>query len=235
MRTAIVTALITGVACGGAKRPSEGVVDMAAARASVEQVDALAAAMPAMNGHDAAVAIEALIIAHQALVTPSGNLDELRGELYPYLMHNVMFPSTGAVCTAASCTFTGYGFGVTYLVVTLDGTVTRSGDSIALDITHDVVEHTASMSWAVESALSVTADGIDGTAHSHATGSRGYAGLTWDVVVEYRGVVRDAQGCPIGGSLHTVTRYDVLQDDQNAGSYPSFEVEGTAAFGPTCQ
>lgn len=236
MRAAVMTSLVTGVAaaaCGGASQPSEGVVDMVAARTSVDQAGKIAAAMSAMNGRDVAVGVEAMMIAHHAVVTPSGNLDARGGLRYPYLSVGVP-PPGNSVCTATSCAFTRYGFGMTYLSVSLDGTVTRSGDSLTFDVTYDLNGHLSSEAWTVDGALSVTADLIDGSVHSHGTGSREYAGITWDIVVDYRAITLDTQGCPIGGSLHVVTSYDVSQAAQQVGSPPGFEVQGTASFGPTC-
>ena len=66
-------------------------------------------------------------------------------------------------------------------------------------------------------------------------GSREDAGITWNIVVDYHAVTREAEGCPVGGSLRAVTSYDANQQAQLAGSHASFEVQGTAEFGPTCQ
>jgi hypothetical protein len=235
VRTALMSSLITGIAaaaCGGA---APGVVDMDSARASVDQAAAIAAAMSAMNGPDAAIGIEAMMIADQTIVTPSGDSRGLSGVLYPSMEYARGGPRLGsAVCTATSCTFTGYGVDGGYTNVTMNGTATRTGDSIAFAITYDMHEHFGSGAWSLDGALSVTADRVDGSVHAHGTGSREDAGIIWDNVVDYHAITRDAEGCPVGGSLHAVTSYDASQEAQLAGSRASFELQGTATFGPTC-
>lgn len=233
MRTAVMSSLILGIsaaACGGA-----GVVDMDSARASVDQAAAIAAAMSALNGLDAAIGIEAMMIADQTIVTPTGDSSGLGGRLGHYMEYARLGPRTGsAVCTTTSCTFTGYGIYGGHLIVTMNGTATRTGDSIAFAITYDMYEHFSSGAWTLDGALSVTADRVDGSVHAHGTGSGEDAGITWDIVVDYHAITRDAEGCPVGGSLHAVTSYDASQEAQVAGSRASFDVQGTATFGPTC-
>ncbi|HEX8107779.1 MAG TPA: hypothetical protein VF516_08610 [Kofleriaceae bacterium] len=208
-------------------------MDKAAARAAVDQVGRIAAAMSAMNSADVAAGVEAMMIAHQTVVAPNDDLGTPFGLLFPYLKFAA--PNRGtAVCTAISCSFTGYGFGGGYTVLGITGTVTRSGDSIAFDIRYDLTEHLASVAWTVDGTLSVTQERIEGRVHSHATGSRDATGLRWDMGVDYRAIMLDAQGCPIGGALYAVTSYDIPRD--HAGGGPSsVEVEGTVAFGPACQ
>lgn len=58
--------------------------------------------------------------------------------------------------------------------------------------------------------------------------------LAWDITVEYDDVLLDQQGCPIGGSLRAINVYQDSTDGQGSESSPSFDVEGTVAFGPTC-
>lgn len=231
MRKAVVSSLITGIAAAGCGGATPGVVDTDAARASVDQAAAIAAAISATNGRNAAIGIEAMMIADQTIVTPSGGPSGLRGMLFPYMEHAV---AGSAVCTTTSCAFTGYGVVGGYTNVTMNGTATRSSDAIAFAITYDMHEHFRSAAWTLDGALTVTADRVDGSMHGHGAGAREDDGITWDIVVDYHAITRDAEGCPGGGSLHAVTRYDASQEAQLAGSHASFEVQGTATFGPTC-
>lgn len=246
MRTAILASLVVTVAtaaCSGASQPSEGVVDMAAARASVDEVEATVAAMSAMNADDAVVAITSLMAAHQLVVTSQGSSDlSLAGRVQPYPTWPLLPPAVGlATCTATSCTFTRYGVSFTYNAFFIDGTVTRIGDLLAFNLTYQADQHALVMTWTLEGSISIAAARLDGNAHLHGVGSdwiegsSWFAGVSWDVTVDYQAIPLDPQGCPTGGSLHVFTQYRAPEASPGDVRTPGFDLQGSAAFGPGCR
>lgn len=231
---------LTVMGCGGASEPPAVAMDMTAARASIDQVGRIAAAMSSMSGADAIGGATSLMVAHQGLVLSGGNIGSLLGEVYA-------FPSAGSVppqspaegsarCTATSCTFTGYGFTLQpYDSYHIDGTLTRSGDLIAFDVTYHQYQHGNAIAWTLDGSLSTAAGGLDGSMHDRGIGSNYLAGVTWDVAVDYHAITLDAQGCPTGGSLHAVTGYDDSGAAQRADGAPGFERQASVAFGPGCR
>lgn len=232
-------AVATG--CGGASEPPdspeppEAAMDMIAARASVDQVGHIVAAMSARAGGDAASDITSLMAAHQDLVTLPAAAGSPAGEVTAFSRLLPPLPPAGgsAVCTAASCAFTGYGYALGYDVFRIDGTVTHSGDLLVFHVRYEwsFKVQLDGMVWTLDGSIS-TAAGLDGSANFQATGSGLSDGVRWRAIIKYRAIMLDAQGCPTGGSLQATTSYFTPQPPQGEGS---FAFQASTAFGPGCR
>lgn len=229
-------AVVTG--CGGASEPpepSETAMDLIAARASIDQVGYIVAAMSAMAGGDAASDVTSLMAAHQDLVTLPAAAGSPAGEVTAFskLLPPMPTASGSAVCTAASCAFTTYGYTLGYDVFRIDGTVTHSGDLLVLHVSYEwsFKVQVDRMVWTLDGSIS-TAAGLDGSAHFHGAGSGISDGVRWDTTIEYRAIKLDAQGCPTGGSLQATTSYFTPQPPQGQGG---FAFQASTAFGPGCR
>lgn len=223
----IATVTVALAACGSEKSP--GTVNPQNARTSLDQVGSVNAAVAASNGAMAASAVAAMTAAGQGIVTPAAPAGRVVG-LAPVELPRSLGSSatTGtAACTPTGCTFTHFGDDTPGNAWTIDGTISKAGDTLTFDLTYDVTSAGATVAWTIDGAVTVTATSIDGAVHSTGTSSGGPAGgVSWDVHVDYQAVQLDGSGCPIGGSIHASTAYDFA-----AGSY---DVEGTVTFGPAC-
>lgn len=228
--------VVTG--CGGTSEPVETAMDLTAARASIDQVGQIVAAMSAMTGGDAASDVTSLMAAHQDLMTLPPAEGPPAGEVTAFSdLGPARPPASGsAACTAASCAFTAYGYTVGYDEFRIDGTVTHSGDLFALHVSYEwsFKVQVDQMVWTLDGSIS-TAAGLDGSAHFQATGSGSSDGVRWDETVEYRAITLDAQGCPTGGSLQATTSYVTPHPSQSDGGPPSFDFQASTAFGPGCR
>jgi hypothetical protein len=137
-----------------------------------------------------------------------------------------------ATCNETSCTFTNFGDDTVGNSWTIDGTISRSGDSYTFDLTYVVALEGFSDNWAIDGAVTVTATSIDGSVHSQgdATGTQAGYDISWDVTVDYQAIGLDGQGCPTSGSIHAAASYDV----SGAGGGGGYDIEGTVTFGPAC-
>ncbi|HVV85851.1 MAG TPA: hypothetical protein VHE35_22485 [Kofleriaceae bacterium] len=221
-------AIVALAACGGSD-PSPGTVNSQNARTSIDQVGQVNAALAASDGNMAASAVAAMTAAGQGIVSPSAPAGRLEGLAPDHLPRSlVSSAATGtANCTAAGCTFDHFGDDTPGNGWTIDGSISKSGDTITFDLTYDVTSGGATVDWSIDGSVTVTATSIDGSVHSKGTSSSGPAGgVSWDVSVDYQNVQLDGSGCPIGGSIHASTAYDFA-----AGSY---DVAGDVTFGPAC-
>lgn len=231
-------ALITG-ACGGDPEKEKGNVNGASARTSVDQVGGVSEALTASNGAGASSAVQAMTSASQSIVTPAQQMPSRIGLIPPtFGKSDILRAATGtAECTPSGCTFTNYGDDSPTNGFLIDGTISRSGDTLTFDLSYDVKSPQASVDWTIDGSVTATATLIDGSLHTAgATSGQGGGGVgafnvSWDIQVEYRDVVLDAQGCPTGGSIYAATTYELADAPQGAGGYA---VEGTATFGPAC-
>jgi hypothetical protein len=233
---ALVSFVVATAACGGDDH-AKGTVNTQNAKASVENVGKVNAAMAAGNGANAASALQAMTASGQSMVTPAGQAGRQLGLLpdrfpRPEIANAV---SGTAECTATGCTFTSYGDSAAGWLI--NGSVSRSGDTTTFDITYDVTSAGASIQWAIDGSVTITATSVDGDVHSHGVtkveGGSNNPGVnvTWDTTVDYNAISLDAQGCATGGSVHAVVSYSVSAGGQGGGA---FDVEGTATFGPAC-
>lgn len=247
MKRAICAACIgwaVATGCGGVSEPPEPpetalpetAMDMIAARASIDQVLHIVAAMSAMTGGDAASDVTSLMAAHQDLVTPPPAEGSPGGEVTPFskLLPPPPPASGSAVCTAASCAFTTYGYTLGYDVFRIDGTVTHSGDLLVLHVSYEwsFKVQVDRMVWTLDGSISTVA-GLDGSANFHATGSGISDGVRWGTTIKYRAITLDAQGCPTGGSLQASTSY--APGASLGGGPPGFALQASTAFGPGCR
>jgi hypothetical protein len=221
-------ALITVAACGGSDK-DPGTVNPQSARTSIDQVGAVNASLQASDGGQAASAVAAMTAAGQSIVTPSGTAG-LLGLAPDHLPRpEVLSAQTGtAECTPAGCTFNNYGDDTPGNSTTIDGTISKSGDTITFDLTYDIDSGGQMIDWAIDGSVTVTATSIDGTVDSSGSTSGGAGGnVSWDVSVTYNDVQLDGTGCPIGGSITASTEYSVA-------GFTGFNVEGSVSFGPAC-
>lgn len=236
-KLALASLVVAAAACGGDDH-DKGTINTANAKASVENVGKINAAMAAGNGANAAAAVQALTSSGQSLVTPAGGAGRVVGllpERFP--KHDLSQAVTGtADCTPTGCTFTNYGDDTTGSSWKINGSVSRSGDTTTFDLTYDVASGGTTVNWAIDGAITVTATSIDGNLHSHgvtdvASGSASAGvNVTWDTAVDYNAIALDAQGCATGGSVHAVVSYSV----KSGGNGGAFDVEASATFGPAC-
>ena len=213
-------------------------MDMTEARAAMEQVGQITAAMSSMKSDDAVAAITSLMVAHQCLMCTGGSVGLLHGQLYayPYFPFFPMPPDGYASCSATACTFTDYGFGGGYDYFSTDGGVTASGNLVTLHVAYNQEQtHVGSIKWTLDGSLSTMGGGLDGSMHDHGVGYGNFDGVTWDVTVDYQAITRDAQGCPTGGSLHAVMQYEAVASAQRTDAPLTLARQGSAAFGPGCR
>lgn len=192
--------------------------------------------MGAATREDVADGVVALLHASQTVVAPEN------ARYPPYL--NVdgstpTFTEGTAECTTSTCSFTGFTATRTlFATYRLSGLVTHEGSETTINIAYAQVGKGGSVTCTLDGAVNTTTASLDGQIHSRCStgGSYTYLDVTWDVVVDLDGVVLDANGCPIDGSLHASMSYD---DDPLASESPrtyssSFDAKGTLAFGPAC-
>jgi len=214
------------------------VTDKGYTKAEVEQIGKLDASMTAGNGANAAAAVQSLTAAGQALVAPNGQAGRQLGllpETFPRPDHSSVV-SGSAECSATACTFNNYGDDTTGNSWLIDGTVSKTGDTTAFDLTYKVTTAAASLDWTIDGSVLVNATTIDGNVHNHgvtavAAGSNNPGvNVTWDTGTDFNKIALDAQGCATSGKLTAYVAYDVNAGGQGG----SFDVEGTASFGPAC-
>jgi len=221
-------AIVTLAACGGSDK-APGTVNAQSARVSINQVGNVNSAMQNSNGGMAASAVAAMTSAGQTIVTPSApaGLVGLAPDHLPRPL--VLSAQTGtANCTPTSCTFDNFGDDTPGSSWTIDGTISKSGDTISFDLTYDIESQGTTINWSIDGSVAVTPTSIDGTVNSNGTATGGPAGgVSWDVSVHYNAVQLDGSGCPIGGSVTASTSYE-------AAGRGIYDVEGTVTFGPAC-
>lgn len=238
-KIAIASFLVVAAAACGGDDHAKGTVNTANAKASVENVGKVNAAMAASNGANAASAVQSMTQAGQAMVTPSGQPARLLGllpESFPRPDLSQAVTGT-AECTATMCTFTNYGDDSTTSAWKINGTITKSGDNTKFDLDYDVTSAGTSLKWDISGDVTITATLIDGSVHSKGvtnvdagSGATG-VNVTWDTTVDYDAIALDAQGCATGGSVHAIVSYTVKANGQSGGA---FDVQGSATFGPAC-
>jgi len=235
-KAAVVGLFMFGVAATacGSDDPAQGTVTTANAALVVSQLGGISASMSAMNGPQAFTSFRELMYAGQSFVVPRDGSPPSRG----FFATTVPIMADGAaVCTVASCAFTGYGSFTLAIFTTerLDGTITRSGDTTTFDLTYSLASKLGNLAWTIGGSVATTATSIDGNLHGHGelgpNGSFSSGALTWDLTVDYNAITLDPQGCPTGGSVHVISRYD---DEPTTGSPTHFEVQGTVKFGAAC-
>lgn len=191
------------------------------ARTSVDQIGMVSASMSSSNGGAVASSIQSMTAASQSFVTPTGMTARALALLpMQFPKPTVVSATTGtAECTATMCTFTNYGDDSPSGWKT-DGTIKVTGDRYVYDLTYDVTSPGSSLRWLIDSDLTTTATSIDGTMHNVGdTVGEGYD-VSWDVAVDFTGVVLDGARCPTGGSIRA--------------SGQGYSPQGTVTFGPAC-
>jgi hypothetical protein len=238
---AIAFVAIAAAACGE-DEAAKGTVNTTSAKASVENVGKVNAAMAAGNGANAAAAVQAMTSAGQSIVTPAQGGAQRVGLLPESFPRPTIASAVSgtAECTPTGCTFNNYGDDSAGSVWKINGSISKSGDTTKFNIDYDVASGGTSLKWHIDGDVTITATSIDGKVHSHGVtnvetggqgGAPGQLKVTWDTDVDYQAIVLDAQGCATGGSVHAVVSYDVDAGGQSGGS---FDVQGTATFGPAC-
>lgn len=214
----------------------QGNVNKEEAQSAIASLRALSTAMTAMDPSGVLWNVQGLARANQLTVTPTGDDGRLRGTLISTPGPTPM-SGTGS-CDPASCTFTEYGFGVPYIAISLSGTITRSGNTLKLDLAYRYLDKLGGFDWKISGSVKPTATSIDGTFRSRGTAdpnSSFFNGdLTWETLTEYDDISLDPQGCPVGGETHIINIYEDPTGGQGNRNASSFDVEGTATFGPAC-
>ncbi|HWO21609.1 MAG TPA: hypothetical protein VNO30_22725 [Kofleriaceae bacterium] len=229
--------VLAATACGDNADHAKGFVQMDEARDAIDELRGIPAAMSAMDGYGVLVHVQKMTGASVHIVAPTREGTGLRGGVGT--VPTPPWPAGTATCDAASCTFAKYGIGIPYISYRLDGTITRSGDSLQLDLTHAYADHVSRMTWAIDGSVTLTSTLLDGSFHGHGDGAAApfiydIGPVTRDVVVEYDAVQLDPAGCPVGGSLHAISVYDDPTGGQGNDNAPSFDIEATITFGPAC-
>lgn len=218
-------ALLVG-SCGG-EGHTPWPVNECAARRSAAQLSRLATAMTAMDGPSGLMAVDGLFDNQQLIfdnqAPPSCVADG----------HVPMGASVSAECTSTSCTFM-WNLSQQPFVQSFHATAERDGDAMTVAIEHDIYHSRQSggTSRRSDGSLRVTEDSVDGVLrlHEEQPGLDLPPRWTSDTVLDYRSIRLDAQGCPIGGSLHAV----VVAESLDGGPGFSGDLEGVISFGPAC-
>jgi hypothetical protein len=226
--------VFAAAACGDHE---DSVMNMDSARTSVDQIGQISTGMSASNTDDVAGGVLSLLATSQAIVTPRNASDP------PYGLLPRSWPPFNAgtgICSATACAFTSYEAEIVLTeTFTINGSITRDGDALTFDLTYGQVGKWGSMEWGLDGSVTHTATQLDGTMHGHGTTGGAYTTLhvTWDVTVDFAAVTLDAQGCPVDGSVRGAIRYrddPTVPVSEAEPRSPSFDVEGTLGFGPTC-
>lgn len=187
-----------------------------------------------MSGPDAVDGIDKLEQGAQTLVEPADAGSAVAARSSPPEEHGTV------TCDATSCTFDNYGKTEPYFGSSLDGTIARSDDTYTLDLTRSTSLHFHSVRWSISGTMFATPTQLDGELHLVGDSVRRTSGpgaaWAWELDLSYLAVELDAQGCPIGGSVRVVSRFD-FQSASGAVGVPSdqdFYVKGTVTFGPAC-
>ena len=234
IKHSILAASILVVAACGGDDPPQGTVNPTGARTSVESVHDVFAALDSGSGEGAADAVMALTAAGQVVVTP-GSARTMPSEAYlpaRWPKDKLSSSFTGsAECTPTGCVFTNYGDDSEYGSFRINGSIQRTGDVLAFDLTYDITTDGLDFHWDLDGRVRANATLIDGDVHSHGEATVVSEGRTyelgWDFDIEYDNIILDAGGCPVGGSLSATVAYAV------AGS-GSYRARGSVTFGPTC-
>ena len=226
---------ILAIAACGSSQPTatKGTIDGTSARTSIGSVHDVVSAMASNNPSSAASAVLALTAAGESVVVAAPTKLELPHPPITAKPAGEAFTGT-ATCTATSCTFMNFGDSDQYGSYSINGTISDNNGVLAFDLTYDLTTANLTFHWELDGQVTVDATHIDGNVHSHgdANGSdqSGSFAVTWDIAVDYRNIGLDASGCPISGSLAATVQFTA----QNNGSGGSYDVAGTAAFGPAC-
>jgi hypothetical protein len=211
-------AIILAVGCGTNHAPAPAPVNECAATESVTELSALTNAMATMDGPTGFAAADTMF-ADGIAIFDTG----CRAAALP--------PGAGvsASCSPASCTFT-VRFAMYPEIYNFDGTVMRDGEVLTVSL-HSFDGHNseAGRDWSIDGSLTIESSTIDGSLHATGSDTLGYP-ATYDTTVDYRAVVVDASGCPIGGSMYAT---NVTKIDPSSGMQ-SQNVDGVLDFGPAC-
>ena len=162
----------------------------------------------------------------EAVVVPTGGSPRIAMPRTWPTGHTYESFTGSATCTPDACTFDHYGDADQYGSYEINGSISRSGDTLSFDLTLDVVATSGSLHWTLDGSLTVTPSLIDGSVHSHGTASSTMYQVTWDVDVDYQAIGLDASGCAVSGALAA----SVSMQDGSA----SYAAAGTIHFGPAC-
>lgn len=110
--------------------------------------------------------------------------------------------------------------------VTLDGTITKTGDAYAVDLDAVVARTEFSGMVAVNGTVTVNATTVDGTLTASANGMAGGETLSVNAMADFDAIGLDAQGCPTSGRL-------VVSGSVTQGG-PMVTASRAITFGPAC-
>lgn len=224
--SSISLAALLVVSCGGDYTSVP--LNECAARVSVTQFSKLATAMTEMNGLNGFKAVDALDSDQNSIFVTDAP--------HPCVADGTVPMGTGvffsAECASTSCKF-GWASVVYPLNKNFDATIDRDGDAMTVAMSYDEFHspQTGGTSVRTDGSVTLTDTTLDGMfqIHGEEPGLDLPPQWTSDLVLEYRSVRLDAQGCPIGGSVHAVL---VSEGDKSLGTPEN--IEGEVSFGPGC-
>lgn len=229
IRTLIISAATVAMfaACGGDDDDSANTqANPAAASATIDQMAGLRDAFASSDGASAATAAYSLGASAQGIVTLAPSE---AGRVEPG-SYNV----TGTCeCSGDSCTFTDCGDDLG--TWTINGTISRSGDTFSVDIEMTVSQSGYEWTWSQEGSMTITDTSIDGTMAGSGDGvfddqMGGSVTVGWDWDMSANDITLDGTGCAVGGSMDASVSYDA----GGQGGSASFSGSASVEFGPAC-
>jgi hypothetical protein len=229
----LAASILLIAACGGDEPTHKGMINATGARTSVESVHDVFAALDTGNGESAADAVMALTAAGQVVVVPGEARTMPAEAILPASWPRSKISSfTGSAdCDDSGCTFVNFGDDSEYGSYRINGSIRKTGDVLAFDLTYDITADGIEFRWEMDGNVRANATLIDGYVRSHGDAKIVADGETyeigWDFDIDYDNIILDGGGCPVGGALAATVAYDVA----GAGS---FRASGSVRFGPSC-
>lgn len=234
--------MVAVAACGGGDGGGGGntMANTQSASQAVTSTSTLQSSIGSMNGQGAGAALNAIGSSAQGIVTPSYEgqpsaliqVQEALQQINTFgTVEAAAFAPGDCLCDAAgNCTFDQCGMGSGY---ELTGTITKSGDVYAVDVTVDLNTTGIMYAWRYSGSVTMTATLIDGQLEGDGTGTVMGGGQTvsysHDWTVDYNMIGLDAQGCATSGSMEASVDFSV--SGASAGNYSG---SATITFGPAC-
>lgn len=227
MRACVVGIVVGALAACGGKEEDPSTTNPAVAASAISALGSFEAAQSSGDAATAASQMISLGAAAGSIIVPAD----------PNPMPAAVPQSASAVtgtctCTPTSCTFEACG--AEDGSWTIDGTVSRDGDTYTADLSVSIDTAGFMWSWSYEGTVTITDTLIDGSLRGSGRGSYQDTDVdlsaSWSWALDFEQITRDESGCPVGGSLHA----EVDLNARGNGQSVSFYATGDVAFGPTC-
>lgn len=232
-------------ACGGGGGGGSGntTTNTQSASSTVSSTGMLQSAIGSMNGSGASGALNQIGASAQSIVqyAPEGAqgamvaindvVRELDRASHDFGTDVASAAPGDCICDeSGNCTFDMCGGGG----YTMSGTITKSGDVYAVDVTMDLNSGGAMYHWVYTGSVTMTATLISGDLHGAGEGTVSGGGQTitynfdWDVT--YNDIGLDGTGCATSGSLDAHVSFSV----DGTGGAGNYSGDATVTFGPAC-